>query len=565
MASHSSAVSLQEQEAARQPGGQWHRRGVAFAAATLLVASTLLFTATDDRRVWKGSNRDELLSAGGGSDSKSLMMRAAARVNTMLAGSNPAMALDAREAPAPAAGVLAAPSARPPQALDGGAPSANLAGIRAKLRAQMLAKYNAVAEGSMPLASTTNAAAPHPALTSASLSRAARIKPEQLQSSKASAATEELAQVHGQTSTVVDAPPSSQSSTVPQPVVQQMEAEIAQLQAKVQSLEQHKAASAPASPVSSAKGIVAVASPAVALSRPTQTKEAAHERLVAKAAAAAPSKRVDTALQPPSIKQRAATAVDKLISTRSPSSGSASDRAASMVDRLIAGRLAQREGDEQRGQSIPAAMQSSHAAAARSSAGGFSVNGAYGPSAGPAAHLSAAPSPGAPLASRAGVEMQSEYRQSQYPQAAPVQYPDLQTEGAAPAQPTSANLAAMQQAAPLASPDAIYYPGEQQHLRADAAMTPQALAQPNLPSNIVQQYPKQERQDMYDPKPPARPPLPDPMPTGYGATSTSGVQDHLFDIYTSKKVVAPSRPRVTLLHCFSTRARARAYGNACKL
>lgn len=94
----------------------------------------------------------------------------------------------------------------------------------------------------------------------------------------------------------------------------------------------------------------------------------------------------------------------------------------------------------------------------------------------------------------------------------------------------------MQQAAPAASQDAIYYPGEQQHLRADAAMTPQALAQPNLPSSIVQQYPSQERHNMYDPKPPARPPLPDPMPTGYGATSTSGVQDHLFDIYTSKKV-----------------------------
>jgi hypothetical protein len=89
---------------------------------------------------------------------------------------------------------------------------------------------------------------------------------------------------------------------------------------------------------------------------------------------------------------------------------------------------------------------------------------------------------------------------------------------------------------PQTGKDVLYFPGEQQHALADAAMTPEALAQPNLPANVVEQHPAGQRaQDPYSPVPKARPALPDPMPTGYGAVSTSGVQDHLFDIYTSKK------------------------------
>ena len=519
---------VEEHEAARQPGGQGHRRGVAVAAAALLVASTLLFTATDGRGEWQGSNRDELLSAG----EPSLMMRAAARVNGMLTGADPAMALDARE-PSAAAGVVAAPNALAQGA--GGALAANLAGERAKMRAQMLAKYNAAAENSMPLASTANAAAPQAALTIAPPSPAVRHTARW--TVQRNAATQALAQVKGQHSAVLQVPPSSQASAVPQPLVQQMEAEIAQLQAKVQSLEQHPAAGAPAVVLSSAAGVgsvPAVAVPTPTLSSPTQTKEAAQERLVAKAAAAAAPSSSASAAPPASVTQRAASKVDNLISARSPSSGSTSDRAASMVNSIIAGRLAQREGTSQTGpgaSSAAALPAAAEAKAVSTSSGGSPGNGAYGPSGGAASRVSAAAYPRAPVA-----PAQFTYRQSQYPQAAPVRYPDLHTEGAPTGQSTSANLAKMQQAAPAASQDAIYYPGEQQHLRADAAMTPQALAQPNLPSSIVQQYPSQERHNMYDPKPPARPPLPDPMPTGYGATSTSGVQDHLFDIYTSKKV-----------------------------
>ena len=187
------------------------------------------------------------------------------------------------------------------------------------------------------------------------------------------AATQALAQEQ-QPATPVQAP-SSQTSAVPQPVVQQMEAEIAKLQAKVQSLEQPGAAAGGAAPA----GVQTPARIAsVAVSSPVQTKDAAEQRLVAKAAAPLAASAVDDAPAPAaSISQRAASAVDKLISARTAGSGPASDRAASMVNSLIAGRLAQKEGANPATSSRGA--EQTRAAARDGSAGGFSIKGAYGP------------------------------------------------------------------------------------------------------------------------------------------------------------------------------------------
>merc|ERR1719183_284870 len=86
---------------------QAHRRAQTVAAGALLVASTLLFvvSSTDG-----GSLRDvdALLSAAGvgGPRQHSLMARAALKVDNMLQGANPGMALEAHDAQPQAASAL---------------------------------------------------------------------------------------------------------------------------------------------------------------------------------------------------------------------------------------------------------------------------------------------------------------------------------------------------------------------------------------------------------------------------------------------------------------------------
>ena len=516
-------------------------RGRVVAAAALLAASTLAFAASSG----SGSahaRRTGLLSAGGSAGEETLMTRAAARVNTMLTGANPAMALEAADG---SRGLAAGgqPVAPPPAVL-----RASLAGERAKLRAQMLAKYDAAAEIPLrtavalhmaPRTAAAAAAQPPPAqapLVAAAAAALVQTVPrtdtpqcpcrggcpcpahghgdnarasahtsvqetvqqparlQQLQATTRPGAPLRQAQLQRQTARqAAQAPTPGATVQVPLSVVQQMEQQIAQLSAKVNTLEHHQAPPAPAAPVPSA----------VALTSPAQAKSAAQARLSGKSSAP--------------VAERAAAAVNAIIAGHT-AAGGASERAAAMVNSLISDRLVQNGDAAASGKSRGAA------AGARSSAGGFSVKGAYGPAlqAGPAVSPQAYAPPGAAAPEQP----------SQYPQAPPLQYPALPTE--APVPTTSENLAAMQ-SAPAPSADTIYYPGEQAHMRAQAAMSPQALAQPNLPSSVVQQDPQQLATNAYSPVPGQRPALPDPMPTGYGATSTTGVQDHLFDIYSSKK------------------------------
>ncbi len=528
---HAPCNELDHQEGAARRAA----RGRVLAAAALLAASTLAFAASSESDS-AHARRAGLLVAGGGAGQETLIARAAARVNTMLTGANPAMALEAADG---SRGLAAGQPVAPPPAVL----RASLAGERAKLRAQMLAKYDAAAE--IPL---RTAAALHVAPKMAAVA-AAKSPPAQApraagaalvqtvprtdtpqcpcrggcpcpahghgDNARASARTSvqedvqqparlqqlKQAQLLQQTAgQAAQAPTPGATVQVPLSVVQQMEQQIAQLSAKVNTLEHHQAPPAAASPVPSA----------VALTSPAQAKSAAQARLLGKSSAP--------------VAERAAAAVNAMIMGHTAARG-ASERAAAIVNNLISARLVQNGNAAASGGSQGAAV------GARSSAGGFSVKGALTP-AGSASRPALQAGPAGPSLPYAPPGAAAPEQPSQYPQAPPLLYPALPTE--APAPTTSENLAAMQ-SAPAPSKDTIYYPGEQAHMRAEAAMSPQALAQPNLPSSVVQQAPQQVVTNAYSPVPQQRPALPDPMPTGYGATSTSGVQDHLFDIYSSKK------------------------------
>jgi len=482
------------------------------AAAALLVASTLLVASVNSPSSRRGA--DSLLSSTGGQ--QSLMLRAADRVNHMLTGSNPTMALEASAArisslaarlpwgSAPSSGGLALPPSQ--GGPSGSILSASLTGERAQMRAQMLAKYNTAAEVSMPLLATTSKKV---------LAVAPRASRQQVQLPQQSLPVQ-----------TVQAQPAERNEAE----MKQMKAMIATLEAKVQTLELKKrptvdapvVAAAPAtdtivaatpakdtivsstsSPAKSSQTVTsspAKSSQTVAFTRPVVAKAAAQKRLAAK---------IRTAVGG-SVADRAAAAVNNLIAGNGAgNAGATQNRASAMVKSLIAGRLAQKI--------VHVVHASPH-----------QLSHPLPTAAAPAS----APALATPAQYQYQQQKQNEYQKQQYPQAVPVEYPSFPTE--APAASTMANLAAMI-SAPAPSVNTIYYPGEQQHIRAEDAMTPEALAQPNLPSNLVQQYPQQMKQDMYDPTPLARPALPDPMPTGYGAASSSGVQDHLFDMFASKK------------------------------
>ena len=490
-----------EHEAASTPGastpGGRQRRVHVVAAAVLLVASTLLVASVDPPSSRRGA--DSLLSSTGGQ--QSLMLRAADRVNHMLTGSNPTMALEASAArisslaarlpwgSAPSSGGLALPPSQ--GGPSGSILSASLTGERTQMRAQMLAKYNKVAEVSMPLLATTSKKV---------LAVAPRASFQQVQLPQRSLPVQ-----------MVQAQPAERKEAE----MKQMKAMIATLEAKVQKLEIKKTkvvapvvAAAPdtdtivaAAPAKNTMTISpAKSSQTVAFTSPVVAKAAAQKRLVAK---------IRTAVGG-SVAGRATAAVNNFIAGNGAgNAGATQNRASAMVNGLIAGRLAQK--------TVHVVHDSPH-----------QLSHPLPTAAAPASK----PALATPAQYQYQQQKQNEYQKQQYPQAVPVEYPSFPTE--APAASTMANLAAMI-SAPAPSVNTIYYPGEQQHIRAEDAMTPEALAQPNLPSNLVQQYPQQMKQDMYDPTPLARPALPDPMPTGYGAASSSGVQDHLFDMFASKK------------------------------
>lgn len=504
------------------------------ASAVLLAASTMAFAASSGSSVpASGGWAHALLSVSGTTGrvgGQSLMTRAAARVSSMLADSNPSMALESVGS-TPGGSAVRQP---PPPVL-----AASLAGERAKLLESMLAKEDAAAEIPLKAAAALRAPAARvqqqvahagAALNAEkSMENIAKeaVQPARLQELQGTSRPAQLEQTFGQNA---QTQASGAMVQVPESVVQQMEQQIAQLSAKVETLEHKQAADSTPDKDEDEMGNVrdraAHAPSSVAFTSPAQAKAAALARLSGKSSAP--------------VAERAAAAVNALINAHA-ARGGASKRAAAMIDRLISARLVQ-NGDAP---AAPAARGTERpAAGARSSAGGFSIKGAYGP----AAHGTRAPDKITKMlhafsnrvnsreaAVVAVAQAQYPARQpSQYPQAPPVQFPSLPTE--APVSTASnSNLAAME-SLPTPSKDIIYYPGEQTHLRAQAAMTPEALAQPNLPPSVVQQtgtglYVR----NPYSPVPMARPPLPDPMPTGYGATSTTGVQDHLFDIYSSKK------------------------------
>ena len=531
----SPAMSGHREEHGHECAARRAARGRTVAAAVLLAASTLAFAASSGSSAPAGGRGHALLSVSGttgGVVGQSLITRAAARVSSMLMDSNPAIALDSARV-TPGGSAVGQP---PPSVL-----AASLAGERAKLLASMLAKEDAAAEIPLKAAAALRAPAARvqqlAAHAGAALNADKSVEnvvreavPARLQALQGTGRPAQLEQTVGQNA---QTQASGGMVQVPESVVQQMEQQIAQLSAKVETLEHKQAADTTTDEDEDEMGNVrdrAVHAPSsVAFTSPVQAKAAALARLSVKSSAP--------------VAQRAAAAVNALINAHA-ARGGASKRAAAMVDSLISARLVQ-NGD------APAARETEKpAAGARSSAGGFSIKGAYRP----AAQGTRAPDKITKMlhafsnrvkerkAAKAGVvaDEPAQYLEyptrhpSQYPQAPPVQFPSLPTE-APVSTATSSNLAAME-SLPTPSKDTIYYPGEQTPLRAQAAMTPQALAQPNLPPSVVQQtgtglYAR----NPYSPVPMARPPLPDPMPTGYGATSTTGVQDHLFDIYSSKK------------------------------
>ena len=530
----SPAMSGHREEHGHECAARRAARGRTVAAAVLLAASTLAFAASSSSSApARGGGWHALLSVSGTVGSvgeQSLITRAAARVSSMLTDSNPAMALDSVRV-TPGNSAVGQP---PPSVL-----AASLAGERAKLLASMLAKEDAAAEIPLKAAAALRAPAARvqqlAAHADAALNADKNVEnhvreamPARLQALQGTSRPAQLEQTVGQNA---QTQASGGMVQVPESVVQQMEQQIAQLSAKVETLEHKQAADTTTDEDEYEMGNVrdrAVHAPSsVAFASPAQAKAAALARLSVKSSAP--------------VAQRAAAAVNALINAHA-ARGGASKRAAAMVDSLISARLVQ-NGD------APAARETERpAAGARSSAEDFSIKGAYRP----AAQGTRAPDKITKMlhafsnrvkvkqaATLAGVvaDEPAQYparQPSQYPQAPTVQFPSLPTE-APVSTATSSNLAAME-SLPTPSKDTIYYPGEQTHLRAQAAMTPQALAQPNLPPSVVQQtgtglYAR----NPYSPVPMARPPLPDPMPTGYGATSTTGVQDHLFDIYSSKK------------------------------
>lgn len=528
-------------------------RGRTVAAAVLLTASTLAFAASSgSSALARGGGAHALLSVSGttgGVGGRSFMTRAAARVSSMLMDSNPAMT------PETAGGTPGGSTDgqhSPPSVL-----AASLAGERAKLLASMLAKEDAAAEIPLKAAAALRAPAARVQQLKQTVPRTdtpecpcrggcpcpgnghgdnVRAKADKSVEESVTEAVQQPARLQALQETSRPAQLEQASGgmvQVPESVVQQMEQQIAQLSAKVETLEHKQAADNTSGEDEDDMGDVrdrAVHAPSsVAFASPAQAKAAALARLSGKSSAP--------------VAERATAAVNALINEHAARSG-ASKRAAAIVDNLISARLVQ-NGD------APAARGTERpAAGARNSAGGFAIKGAYGP----AVQGTRAPdkfpkmlhafsnrvnegeaaTAGEVAGEQAQVAQFPARQPSQYPQAPAVQFPSLPTE-APVSTTTSSNLAAME-SLPTPSKDTIYYPGEQTHLRAQAAMTPEALTQPNLPPSVVQQtgtglYAR----NPYSPEPMARPPLPDPMPTGYGATSTTRVQDHLFDIYSSKK------------------------------
>ena len=241
-----------EETSTSRDGRKWRQQAAVVCSGTLLVAGTLLLVAAGDRS--REARRPAVVLSEAGARQQSLMMKAAARVKSMLAGESPSMALQAAspallaapaaELGAPASPWGAAPSsaglAMPPS--PGGESAATMAaslkGERARMRSQMLAKFNAASEGTLPVEQARPATAPATAPAGQQvhqLATAQRMaKPAQLQ--QMLPALPELPPAPQQVT-----PPAAAEATiaVPQSVVQAMEAQIAQLSAKVQTLEQH--------------------------------------------------------------------------------------------------------------------------------------------------------------------------------------------------------------------------------------------------------------------------------------------------------------------------------------